>query len=173
MELGHKNFAVILGMEGTAYSYLSTISTGGGGHNYSVLPFSLALEHSDICLQFWICGNYLLFAIAVLVITSFLVDNIYALLVIRVWLNLSFVFFVSFMSDPATAIPYRQSKYFLPYSVQMQRNTDQKNSEYSYFSRSECFVFRLIRSNSLQRAIHIFDCVKCRPIISIPIIRMS
>lgn len=56
MELGHKNFAVILGMEGVAYSYLSTISTGGGGggggHNYSFLPFPLALEHSDICLQF-------------------------------------------------------------------------------------------------------------------------
>ena len=77
------------------------------------------------------------------------------------------------MSDPATAIPHMQSKYFLPYSVQMQRNMDQKNSEYSYFSRSECFVFRLIRSNSLQRAIHIFDCVECRPVISIPIIRMS
>lgn len=53
MELGHKNFAVILGMEGVVYSYLSTISTGGGGgHNYSFLPFPLALEHSDICLQF-------------------------------------------------------------------------------------------------------------------------
>ena len=27
-----------------------------------------------------------------------------------------------------------------PYSVQMQQNTDQKNSEYEYFSRSEIYV---------------------------------
>ena len=37
MELGHKNFAVILGMEGVAYSHLSTISTGGG--EGIIIPF--------------------------------------------------------------------------------------------------------------------------------------
>ena len=78
-----------------------------GDHIYSSLALPLD-ELSEIYLKFCIWDDYLLFSIAAHVITTLVLDEIYAPLEIKFWLNIAFVFLVDLISDSMIVVSHRK-----------------------------------------------------------------
>ena len=73
---------------------------------YHFHPFTNILT---IFYSFSIWDNYLLFSIAVVLVSRLFLDQIYLSLEIRIWLTINFVLLVGFLSDFVISISHRQA----------------------------------------------------------------
>ena len=127
-----------------------------GDHIYSSLALPLD-ELSEIYLQFCIWDDYLLLSTAAHVITTLVLDEIYAPLEIKFWLNIAFVFLVDLISDSMIVVSHRKVVNLNLFQTEPLTNWTNHLYDPTFvfenrgkFGYSQCLILRLIRTKSFS-----------------------